>query len=166
MWRNSGKDVRRFSPFNFQGKWPQEILHKFLHTSGPPIPHGLNQNFFTAILWELGVQSFWKKARKTTQKTKISVLAETLKYLGRRENAPKKGILEKRKSVEIKSNKEKKIRANTPGMQRYVRKWSKEGLGGWGKLVVLTSWTYSSLFKTVMALFSKICLHRPEVGDI
>ena len=44
----------RFSSFNFQGKSPREISHKFLHTSGPQIPQGLNQNSFTAILWELG----------------------------------------------------------------------------------------------------------------
>ena len=28
----------RFSSFNFQGKRPQDISHKFLHTSGPQIP--------------------------------------------------------------------------------------------------------------------------------
>ena len=53
-WRNFGEIFRRFLSFNFQGKWPQEISHKFLHTARPQIPHALNQNSFTARLWELG----------------------------------------------------------------------------------------------------------------
>ena len=52
--RNLGKHFRRFSCFGFQGKWPQKISRKFLHASGPRIPQGLNQNSFTALLWELG----------------------------------------------------------------------------------------------------------------
>ena len=57
FWRN----VCWFSSFNFQGNWPQYISHKFLHTSGPQIPHG-----WTKILSQRYSGSWW--AQETAPK--------------------------------------------------------------------------------------------------
>ena len=52
--RNLGEIYRRFSSFDFQGKWPQNYSRNFFYTSEPQIPQGVNLNSFTAMLWEVG----------------------------------------------------------------------------------------------------------------
>ena len=57
MRRSFGIFFSLIFALRFPGNWPQETSHKFLPTAGPQIPYGLNQNSFTAILWELGAQA-------------------------------------------------------------------------------------------------------------
>ena len=57
--RNFGEIFRWFSSFNFQGNWPQKNSHKFLHTSGPQIPHGWPKILSRRYSGSWWAQHFW-----------------------------------------------------------------------------------------------------------
>ena len=80
------------------------------HERGPPLSWGDLFDIFC------GCPPFWKTARKTSKKTRISYACRTPKIFGKeRKNAQnRKGFLEKEKGKKIQKGKEKKIRERNP----------------------------------------------------
>ena len=67
LMKNAAKFWRNVRPSISREFGHKKFHKKFLHTSGPQIPHGWTQNSFTAILWELVGQTVQLLGRRVDE---------------------------------------------------------------------------------------------------